>query len=251
MYNHDMDPRLSQINTVWSMIFQATKGQTDSASEAQQRLMLRYGGAVYRYLLQVVRDPNVADELTQEFAYRFVKGDFKNVTPQRGRFRNFVRAAVRNLVVDYHRRQKARPQAVPDERLEILVTADPSEEMDRHFIESWRNDLLTRAWQGLYQMQQESGQPFYDVLRLRADHPELRSGQMAEQLTNRLGRAITPGGIRQTLHRAREKFANRLLDEVAQSLEEQSNEELESELSDLGLLEYCRPVLKQRQANGQ
>jgi RNA polymerase sigma factor (sigma-70 family) len=250
MYSHDMDPRLSQITTVWSMIFQAHQGQPDSVIEAQQRLMQRYGGAVYRYLLRLVRDANVADELTQEFAYRFVRGDFRRVTPQRGRFRNFVRAAVGNLVVDYHRRQKARPQAMSPELLEIATGASPSQELERQFIESWRNDLLTRAWQGLFQMQLDSGQPFYDVLRFRADHPELRSAQLAEQLSVRLGRPITPGGVRQTLHRAREKFANRLLDDVAQSLEQPTTEEMEAELSDLGLLEYCKPVLKRRQAEG-
>jgi RNA polymerase sigma-70 factor (ECF subfamily) len=246
MDDAELNPRLSQITTVWSIIFQAHEGGPESATEAQQRLMQRYGGAVYRYLLHLVRDPNVADELAQEFAYRFVRGDFKRVSPERGRFRNFVRTAVGNLVIDYHRRQRTRPRALPAEQLDNLIDLEPDRERDRQFLDSWRNELLMRAWNGLRELQETTGQPLYDVLRFRADHPELRSVQLAEQLSAQLGRPITSGGVRQTLHRARDRFASKLLDEVAQSLEHPSTEDLEQELSELGLLEYCRGVLRRR-----
>jgi RNA polymerase sigma-70 factor (ECF subfamily) len=84
----------------------------------------------------------------------------------------------------------------------------------------------------------------YAVLRFRADHPEMRSPQMAEELAARLGRPCTPAGVRQALHRAREKFADLLLDEVTHSLEDPTAEHLEQELVDLGLLDYCRPALE-------
>ena len=54
------------------------------------------------------------------------------------------------------------------------------------------------------------------------------------------------GGVRQTLHRARERFADLLLDEVIQSLDHPDAERLEQELIDLALLEYCRPALERR-----
>ena len=86
----------------------------------------------------------------------------------------------------------------------------------------------------------------YAVLRFRADHPEMRSPQLAKELAVQLGRLLSPPGIRQILHRAREKFAALLLDDVTYSLENPTPAELEEELAELGLLEYCRPVLERR-----
>jgi hypothetical protein len=54
---------------------------------------------------------------------------------------------------------------------------------------------------------------------------------------------LTPAGLRQLLHRAREKFADLLFDEVVQALEAPTPEQIEEELLDLGLLYYCRPAL--------
>ena len=63
-------------------------------------LVLRYGGAVHRYLLASLRDVDAADELAQEFALRFLRGDFKNADPGKGRFRDFLKRAVYRLMVD-------------------------------------------------------------------------------------------------------------------------------------------------------
>ena len=51
---------------------------------------------------------------------------------------------------------------------------------------------------------------------------------------------------RLTLHRAREQFSDLMLDDVVQSLDNPTREQLEQELIDLGLLEYCRPALERR-----
>jgi len=47
------------------------------------------------------------------------------------------------------------------------------------------------------------------------------------------------------LHRARQKFAALLLDEVAHSIERSTAEQVAEELADLGLLDYCQPALEQ------
>ena len=70
---------------------------------------------------------------------------------------------------------------------------------------------------------------------------------MAEDLSSRLGKTLTPASTRQMLHRAREKFAELLLEEVIQSLHSPSAQTLEQELIDLGLFDYCRPALERRQ----
>jgi RNA polymerase sigma-70 factor (ECF subfamily) len=66
---------------------------------------------------------------------------------------------------------------------------------------------------------------------------------MAEQLRGPLGKAVTADWVRQTLHRARDRFAELLVDEVTQTLRSPTRAELEQELSDLHLLDYCKPAL--------
>src|SRR5215218_6120967 len=232
MNEHDIQQHLSQIATQWSVLYQAHKGDQPEAARARQLLMQRYCGAVYRYLLRAVRDPAVAEDLTQEFALRFVQGRFGHADPAQGRFRNYVKGALFRLVQDHHRSQGKEPRAVSLDA--DAPVADPHDEAaERDFRESWRQELLSRAWDALNAVQAESGQPYHDVLRLRADQPELSSTEMAETLSARLGRAISPANLRQLLHRARERFAELLLDEVCQSLEGASIEQVEEELAEL------------------
>lgn len=237
--------RLCQITTWWTLVLDAAKGPEGKGS-AREELMKLYGGAVYRYLLRLVRDPSVADDLGQEFAVRFLRGDFRNVHPERGRFRNFVKSAVLNLVADHYRRRKAQPQHHALQSHEAVASAESTAEFDREFVDIWRRELLTRAWEALARQESNSDQPFHTVLRFRADHPQLKSAEMAEKLSGRLGRAVTDNWVRQILYRARNLFADLLLDDVVQSLASPSPEDLEEELIELGLLEYCRPALERR-----
>src|SRR5262249_54404272 len=155
---------------------------SDKALLARQELMQRYCGAVYRYLLSAVRDPHAAEDLTQEFALRFIRGRFEGADPARGRFRDYVKRSLFNLVDDYRKQQRKEPRGGAGELPERAAPAQEHAESDQAFIDSWRQELLARAWQSLAQAQQDTGQPYYAVLRLRVEHPELRSPEMAKQL---------------------------------------------------------------------
>jgi RNA polymerase sigma-70 factor (ECF subfamily) len=247
MNEHEIEQHLSHIATQWTMLYRAHRGAADEAAAAQQALMLRYCGAVYRYLLRAVRDPSVAEDLTQEFALRFVQGRFGQVDREQGRFRNYVKGALFRLVQDYYRNQAREPRPVSLPAQFPLAAPDEAEASDQLFHDSWRQELLSRAWKALEQVQAETGQPYHDVLRARVDQPDLSSAQLAEQLSARLGRAITSAGVRQLLHRARERFAELLLDDVRQSLEGAPVEQIAEELAELNLLKYCKDVLDRRQ----
>ena len=235
--------RLSLISTLWSLVCRAHQAPADAANSARRQLLERYGGAVRRYLRKVLRDPDAADEVAQEFALQLLHGHLHGADPRRGRFRNFVKGTLFHLVADYCKERRKWPGPLPDD--DAALAANPEEiESDRQFLESWCDELLARVWAALARIEHRTGQPFHTVLRYRADHPEMRSPQMAVQLTAQLGRPLTAAAIRQTLHRARQKFANLLLDEVAHSLENPTPEQLEQELLELGLFDYCRPALE-------
>ncbi len=238
--------RLSLIATRWSLVFQAHQGECPALSRTQQELLQRYCGAIYRYLLGVLRNADAAEEVCQEFALRFLRGDFKHADPARGRFRDYVKTALYHLVVDYHRRQQKRPQPLPADSNQLPAQEMDFDQADQEFVQRWRAQLLDCAWQALQAVEQQTGRRYYTVLRWRVEHPEAPALQLAQQLSQQHGQPVTDNGVRQILHRARTRFAQLLLEEVARSLENAAPERLEQELIDLGLLAYCQPALDQR-----
>ena len=240
--------RLSSLTTLWSVVCQANQEGDVAARVAQQHLLDRYGGAIRRYLLAAVRDEDAAEELFQEFALSLVQGKLGGVDPNRGRFRDFVKGVLCHQVAKYHKRKQRVGQPLGSQQPEVAVYAPSLSELDHTFVASWRDDLLARCWASLSAIEQQTGQPFYTVLRFRAEHPDLSSAQMAEQLGEQIGKSLNAPAVRQILHRARDKFAHLLLDEVAQALAQPTREQLEQELLELGLLEHCRAALQQRYA---
>jgi RNA polymerase sigma-70 factor (ECF subfamily) len=235
--------RLSRIATLWSLVLQAHGGPADEAGVARARLLERYAGALHRYLLGALRDSDSADELFQEFALRFFRGDFKNADPGRGRFRDYLKAAAYRLVADHHNRRNRQPLPLSPDVAEPAAPPPSEADQDREFLDGWRAELLDRTWQALWELEKATGQPHHSVLRTRADHPMLSSEELAERVGARLGKTLSVAAVRQALHRAREKFADLLVAEAARSLEGATPDRLEAELIDLGLHGSCREAL--------
>jgi RNA polymerase sigma-70 factor (ECF subfamily) len=84
------------------------------------------------------------------------------------------------------------------------------------------------------------------VLFFQTENPKMRSAEMAERLAAPIGKPLTANWVRKSLHQAREKFKDLIVEEVAQSLKNPMPETLEEELLELGLLSYCRSTLERR-----
>ncbi len=242
----DANERLNLISTTTTLVRQALHGPDAERRQAQAQLLERYGGAVRRYLLASARDSEAADELFQEFALRLCHGDLSGFDPERGRFRDYVKGILLHLVFDHHGQRRKQPKRLASDHPGPSVQPPSLLDVERAFLASWRDELLARSWELLSESDRTTGQPFYTVLRFRADHPEMPSAQMAVELGRALDRPLTAAGVRQTLKRAREKFAQILVAEVVHSLAAPTAEQLEQELSQLGLLEYCQSALPQQ-----
>jgi RNA polymerase sigma-70 factor (ECF subfamily) len=242
MDSQALKDRLSQISTLWTVLFQAHQATGDAAVTAKQALVQRYCSAVYRYLLGAVGTEEVAADLAQEFALRFLRGDFQRADPQRGRFRNYLKTALVHLVNDHYRAQQQQPRPFAPDGPEAAVSPQRDPDSDLDFLASWREELLERTWAALAQV----NAPYHAVLLFRVSNPEMASSQMAEQLSAQLGKPVTAAWVRKTQQRAHDKYAELLIEEVAVSLE-QDTESLEQELADLDLLRYCKAALRRRQ----
>lgn len=241
---HHDDGRLSRIDTLWSVVKKAHGSDAELASSAQQQLLDRYSGAIRRYLLGAVRNRDLADELFQDFAVKFIRGDFKSADPDRGKFRSFVKTVLFRMVALHFRKKSAsKVQAVEnvpeaEDNAELPEYAD-----DELFIKSWRDDVLARTWEAMKNSELSGGAPYNTVLRIRVENPASSSTELAGLLSKALGKTITSGNARVQIHRARECFSNFLIENVADSLPNATREAIEGELIELKLIDYCRENL--------
>jgi RNA polymerase sigma-70 factor (ECF subfamily) len=242
-YDSTAGRHISKIDTLWPPLREAQNGESEEARRAAQQLILdRYRPAIYRYL-RACLDAEGADEVLQEFQLRFVQGGFRNADPEKGRFRDLLKCALYHLIVDYHKkRQRQLPQVSPDAP-EPAASDESTLDSDRQFLSQWRQSLLAKAWEALAEEERKTGRLMHTVLHFRAANPEMRSAQMAVELSAKLGKAVTADWVRKWLHAAREKFAEFLLSEVAGSLRDPSPDALEQELIDLELYQYCKSAL--------
>jgi RNA polymerase sigma factor (sigma-70 family) len=232
---------LDKLATVMALLDKADVGAEPGMSEGLEQFLKRYSGAVRRYLLAALRDPYAADDLFQEFCLRILGRDFKSADLQGSRFREYLQREAHRLVIDYLRRPKKQTQPLEPEGPESAATELDAE---RAFRESWREELLRRAWQALEEDDRKAGHHYYTVLRLRAEQPGLSSADLAEELGRRLGKPFSAAKVRRLLSRARNSFTDLLVREVSGSLGQPSPEGLREELIELNLLSYCEEALK-------
>lgn len=218
-------PLLEQISTRWSLIIDPVQ------------FVLRYAPAMKRYLGALVKDGHDAEDVAQSFLARMMD---RPVSPERfegRRFRDFLKASLRNAAVTHFRSQGRLPKGVAN--LNHIPAPDTDSAADRAWLAEWRNCVLQRAWEGLEQHKRDA----YVVLRLAADFPNEASATLAERAAALVGHPLRVDAFRKQLSRARRRFARCVIDAVRQTLERPTAAEVIEELSELGLMEYVRDFL--------
>src|SRR5262249_19086763 len=148
-------------------------------------------------------------EVTQDLMLRVVQQRFAPEQVTRGRFRDYLKAVVRNAAFTHLRRAQARP-AAGDADVELLADErdHPASAAEREWVEEWRQCLLERVWDDLDQHQRENpAGRCHSVLRLTVDHPEADSPALAKMMSDQEGETIKAEAFRKQLSRARRLFA--------------------------------------------
>lgn len=224
--------RISRITTRWPQI-------GDPAM-----FCVRYGTAIRKYIVALLRDDHDADEVAQEFLLRVVEKGFPNADPDRGRFRDYLKTAVRNAAL-MHLRARRPHGALPPEAIMVPAVEGTPNAADAAWLEEWRSCILDRAWRAIETHQRKSrGNLFHTVLRLSVDCPDEESSSLAARVRAEDGQPIRADAFRKQLSRARRFFAERVAMEVAATLENPTRERVEEELGEVGLLEHVRGLLR-------
>jgi RNA polymerase sigma factor (sigma-70 family) len=93
--------------TSWTLLAKA-RGRSEEGALAREEFARRYYGPVWEFLRVLVRDQEKARDLSQEFFTRLSesRGLLERADAEKGPFRNYLQKALRNLVIDYHRRNR-------------------------------------------------------------------------------------------------------------------------------------------------
>ena len=218
------------------------------------KVVVRYAPAIRSYLEAILRNAHDADEVAQEFALHVMNHKFDKASPDRGRFRDYVKVSARNAALIYLRKKtrsgKATALTTDLERTLSNPAAgnDPAAAASDEWLNHWRRCLLDKVWRALESHELASpGNLYHTVLRLSVDFPNEDSESLAARTSAAAGRPLRADAFRKQLSRARRMFAELLAEEVAATLQQPTAVEIEEELAELGLMSYLRDYLPEEE----
>src|SRR5205085_1288538 len=209
MANEEAGPsdRLDAIATEWAVIHDPAQ------------FVRRYAPAVQSYLSAIIKNPHDAEDVAQDFFLRVAKHGFVRARKDRGRFRDYLKAAVRNAAINFLRRKQHSKPAGSG----IFQFAEPDKDKrrrDQAWLAHWRQCLLDRARKALEKHQKGApGNLFSTVLDLLIEYPRDDAKSLAARTSAITGRPLRPDAFRKQVSRARFMLAKLLVREVIQTLD--------------------------------
>jgi RNA polymerase sigma factor (sigma-70 family) len=229
--------------THWSVVVAAGRSQAEpeNAQAALAQLCQTYWAPLYNFVRSRGYALHDAQDLTQGFfAYLIEHKSYARVDRQKGRFRSFLLASLKNFLADASDRERTlkrgggqcflplhEEQAREAESLFQTHGATTSE--DSIFDRSWAETLVTAGLERLSaDYKGESRKKLFDELRIfiagGADRPPTYA-----ELANRLG--MTESTLRSHVTRLRAGYREALRAEVRQTVETEA--EVDEELHEL------------------
>lgn len=199
------------------------------------KLCEQYWQPLYAYVRTKVRDVHKAQDLTQGFfAHVVAKDSLRRAAPERGRFRSFVLASLKNFIANDYAAQNTQrrggdfrhvPLDFDDGDQHFSRAAVDSVSPDRVFERAWTLTLLDRVSERLRSEHEAVG----ELERFEALKQTLATtvrGSTYDKIAEAL--EVTPAGARQAASRLRKRYRELLRLEVGRTLED--NNDIEDEI---------------------
>ncbi|MCL4195609.1 MAG: sigma-70 family RNA polymerase sigma factor [Thermoguttaceae bacterium] len=231
-------PPPSFATTHWSVVLAAGAGDDTAAREALAALCRSYWYPLYAYARRRGHPPQDAEDLIQSFFVRFLEHNWvARADQQRGRFRTFLLTALDRFLANEWDKVRAikrgghlRQVALEMDDAESRFSREPADPCtpEQQFERQWALTVLDRTLAGLREEYAGRGQAAtFDALK-----PTLlgsREAQPYASLAEDLG--VTQGSVKVMVSRLRERYRQRLLEEIAHTVA--SPDEVDSELRHL------------------
>lgn len=224
--------------THWSLVLAAGDGDATAAREALARLCQMYWYPLYAYVRRKGHLPQDAEELTQEFFLQVLEHNWvARADRSRGRFRSFLLMAMNRFLCNAWDRAQTEKRGGKWRRVPLTLddaegrfsrepveTRTPEQEFERQ----WALTLLEHVLDTLCAEYAERGQAaLFNALK-----PCLvgrRETQPYQELGAEVG--MTEGNVKVAVFRLRQRYRERLMEEIADTVA--SPDEVESEVRHL------------------
>ena len=222
--------------THWSLVLHAA-GSSERSHHALETLCRQYWTPLYAFVRRRGYEEHHAQDLTQEFFSRFLAANsLDSVAPDRGRFRTFLLAALKNFLAnewrDANRQKRGGGQELIsiDEFAEEESHYEPSQaaEPDTVFDRCWAETVVAAALSRLSKEMENDGlQARFQNLKvfLQGDGSGLSYAEAAQRA------GLSEPATKTAIFRMRRRYGELIRDEIAQTVD--SPEEVEAEIQHL------------------
>jgi RNA polymerase sigma factor (sigma-70 family) len=211
--------------THWSVVLTAGHKSSPGAHEALEELCRAYWYPLYCYVRRKVGNPADAEDLTQSFFAHLLQRDaFAKVSPEKGRFRSFLLAALRYFLADEWDKARAQKRgggctavSLNDAGAEERYQRECGDELtaEQLYERRWAMAVLHRASVRLDKEYATTGRAILgEALRELQENAD-EAGPYAE-VAARLGMPINT--LKSHVHRYRRRYRELLCDEVARTV---------------------------------
>lgn len=213
--------------THWSAVLAAGDSASPDSRDALERLCQTYWFPLYAFVRRKGHSPEDAEDLVQDFFSTFLqKGYIGRADPARGRFRTFLLTSMQNLLHNAQDRLVALKRGGGQRRLswDIAATeeryrAETQENLtpEKAFEKRWASTLLGQVIERVREDSKSQGRAeLFEALKghLWAEDDAVPYTQLGLDL------GMTPLALKVTVHRLRQRFAERLREEIAHTVSE-------------------------------
>jgi RNA polymerase sigma-70 factor (ECF subfamily) len=220
--------------THWSVVLRAKDVESPQSGEALEQLCRAYWYPLYAYVRRKGHSPHDAQDLTQEFFARLLRGSFLDTIERRkGRFRTFLLVSLEHfLAKEWARGQRQKRGggialfSLDDTSAENRYALEPVDQTNAQklYERRWAITLLDRAMERLKEdCRAEDQTDLFESAKhlLTGDRGESSYAELAAHL------GLTEGAFKVAVHRLRQKYGKLLRAEIAQTVTSRSEVEEE------------------------
>jgi len=222
--------------TSWGLVLGARADKSDL-----EVLLRAYWSPVYAFIRKKGFGPHDAADLTQEFLSEVLVGRdlIGKADPSRGRFRSFLKTALRNFLVD-HRRKRGAKKSSPelgitsvDDPSAISAESNPNDAPSHAFDRQWAAAVLALTIERVESSCKEEGlDQQWQAFRINVLGPLTKKTRpmTMEELAEMVG-AVSPDQVSNMIQTVKRRFRRTLRQVVGETVSDPG--QLEEELMNL------------------
>ena len=233
------NPDSSTQTTQWSLVLGLKEGSETDRAHALEELCKRYWFPVYSFIRRQGHNHADAQDLTQSFfALMISREAFHLADRERGRFRTFLFACLKNHLKQDWRRNQAQCRNLGQDLLSLdfeegktlyqFEVDDSILSPDQSWDRKWAESIVQRVISQLQEEFQAANKlPLFNAIKpfLTTDKGEVSYQEVADQLNMGLN------SVRTAIFRLRQKYARTFRNEIAQTVGEEKD--IDEEIRDL------------------